>query len=300
MVRCWRGLIFALLLAATGLGVTPSFADPGGGILAENQADGAIVRGIQKAELAKFAQMQPGSATAGEGPFYEFASIAYCPGAAVGLTGFDDFCKQATLFCTGNTVGTGLGPAVEIMRREVDAAGAPVPGATWTSVGITCFPELVPGSAPTLTMAMVLEQFHRTNFALPDVSIQPVGNRTLVNLPTYYQVNWAAGGFAPQSIDTSTIIGRQVEIRPTFQWVEYHYGDGTSSGREQSLGGPYPTGNIRHTYTAIGDRQVQATVSYGGEFRVDGGAWIPIPDTVEIQGTPQALTVLEARARLVR
>jgi len=41
-------------------------------------------------------------------------------------------------------------------------------------------------------------------------------------------------------------------------------------------------------------------VSYGGEFRVDGGAWIPIPDTVEIQGTPQALTVLEARARLVR
>ena len=212
---------FALVLVAL-ICAPLSVAD--GGVRGAVEQGGSIVRGIQKAELAKLAQMQPGSATAGEGPFYEFASIAYCPGAAVGLTGFDNFCTQATLFCAGNTMGTGLGPAVQVMRREVAATGAAVAGATWESVGVTCFPDLVPGSTPTLTMAMVLEQFHRTNFALPDVSIQPVGNRTLVNLPTYYQVNWAAGGFAPQSIDTSTIIGRQVEIRPTFQWVEYHYG----------------------------------------------------------------------------
>ena len=299
MEHAWYRLRVLLLTGFLAvISASPAFAGgPWGG---STTLDGAVVRGMQKAELATLAGMQPGSATAGDGPYYEFASVAHCPGATVGGSGFDNFCGQATGYCAGNTLESGLGPAVRIMQREVDATGAPVAGATWTSVGITCFPELVPGSAPTLTMAMVLEQFHRTQFALPDVSMQPVGNRTLVNLPTYYQVDWAAGGFAPQSIDTSTIIGRQVEIRPTFQWVEYHYGDGISSGREQSLGGPYPTGNIRHTYTAIGDRQVQATVSYGGEFRVDGGAWIPIPDTVEIQGTPQALTVLEARARLVR
>ena len=64
---------FALVLVAL-ICAPLSVAD--GGVRGAVEQGGSIVRGIQKAELAKLAQMQPGSATAGEGPFYEFASRA--------------------------------------------------------------------------------------------------------------------------------------------------------------------------------------------------------------------------------
>ena len=66
-----------------------------------------------------------------------------------------------------------------------------------------------------------------------------------------------------------------------------------------SLGGPYPNGDVRHTYGAPADVQVRIDVTYGGQFSVGGGEWIDIPDVVTIQGTPFALRVAEARAQPV-
>lgn len=72
--------------------------------------------------------------------------------------------------------------------NPVDASMQPVPALAWTEVGFTCFPQYVPGATNVLTMAMVLKQFHDTSFAHPTVSVQPVKSRTLVNLPTYYEL----------------------------------------------------------------------------------------------------------------
>jgi hypothetical protein len=151
-------------------------------------------------------------------------------------------------------------------------------------------------------MQLILAAFHDTKFAKPAVNIQPKGNVTLVTLPTYFEVVWPEAGFEPDEIDKpdpATVAGFNVEIRPVFRSANYIYGDGSSSGPTESLGGPYPEGDITKEYAKPGTVQVRADVTYGGQFRVNGGEWVDIPAEVVIQGTPEALQVKTAEARLV-
>lgn len=173
-----------------------------------------------------------------------------------------------------------------------------MPQAGWEEIGYTCFSDLVPGADNVLTMQMIINQFHDTKFAKPTTSIQPVGLKTLVNLPTYYELKWPEQGFEPGEADTTTLVGRRVDIEPVFRSATYIYGDGESSGPIKSLGGPHPTGDVIHTYRKKMVAPVQINATYSGRFRVDGGEWITIPDTVTIEGTPSNLTVAEAKARL--
>ena len=46
---------------------------------------------------------------------------------------------------------------------------------------------------PVPTIGQIREAFMALPFAKPEVSMQPVGNKTLVNLPTYYQAAWPEG-----------------------------------------------------------------------------------------------------------
>ena len=45
-------------------------------------------------------------------------------------------------------------------------------------------------------MAMIREAFHDTDFSVPTVNIQPEGDLTLVNLPTYFEVKFPEAGSA--------------------------------------------------------------------------------------------------------
>ena len=119
----------------------------------------------------------------------------------------------------------GDGPAVAIFRREVNQDGAPVAGSAgeWESVGFTCFPGLVPGNR-ALTMAMIREAFHDTDFSVPTLNIQPEGDVTLVNLPTYFQVVFPEDGFGPEEVDTpdpGRLLGYRIEVRPLLKSVTY-------------------------------------------------------------------------------
>jgi len=156
----------------------------------------------------------------------------------------------------------------------------------------------VPGK-PVVGMANILAAFHRTPWAKPKVHIQPEHNVTLVTLPTYFEVKWPAAGFQPGEIDTITLLGSQVQIRPTVSGYTYNFGDGTSEGPTTSPGGTYPDGDITHAYPKAGRYTTQITITYGGEYRVGGGAWTVIPATVPVAGSPQILTVKTAHARLV-
>jgi hypothetical protein len=53
-----------------------------------------------------------------------------------------------------------------------------------------------------------------------------------------------------------------------------------------------------HTYGTGGTYRLRADVSYLGEYRVAGGAWVDIPDSVTIPGRAEVLTVRTAHARL--
>ena len=228
---------------------------------------------------------------------FEYTSATACPFNTPGGANANAPCVGATQACAGNTPQQGQGPQVRLYRRELGANGIPV-STGWQLIGTTCYPDLVPGT-PVLGMAQILAAFHNTAWAKPTVHIQPEGNVTLVTLATYFEVEWPASGFQPGEIDTTTLLGNQVRIRPTVQGYTYVFGDGTSSGPTHSAGGTYPDGDITHAYPKAGIYDSHIDITYGGEFSVGGGAWIPIPDTVTVAGQLQPLTVKTAHARLV-
>ena len=210
-------------------------------------------------------------------------------------------CLRAVVMCQSGVNGDG--PAVAIFRRELERNRQPMPGAAgrWASVGFTCFPALVPGARNTLTMAMIREAFHDTDFTVPTVNIQPEGDLTLVNLPTFFEAKFPESGFGPgeiDEVDPARMLGHRVEVRPVLKSITYHLG-GQTVGPTTSMGGPYPNGDVRATYSSAGTHEVRADIVYTGQFRVGGSEWFDIPGEVDLTGTPVTLTVAEAKSRLV-
>ena len=232
---------------------------------------------------------------------YEYETVSACTFNTHGVTESDSMCLNAIQACAGNTPAQGEGPQARIHRRQVDANGVAI--TSWQTIATTCFPELGPGKQvpgkPVLGLGQILAAFHTTPWAKPNVHIQPEGNVTLVTLPTYFEVRWPTAGFQPGEIDNTTLLGYQVRIRPTVQGYNYIFGDGTTYGPTTSTGGPYPNSDVIHDYPKAGSYQSHIEITYGGEFSVGGGPWIPIPDLVTITGGRQTITVKTAQARLV-
>jgi hypothetical protein len=73
----------------------------------------------------------------------------------------------------------------------------------WRFNGESCSLAALPAApAPPAvpSLAQIREAFANLPFAKPTVSIQPVGGKTLVNLPTFYEVKWDGSGLEPGSI----------------------------------------------------------------------------------------------------
>ena len=79
------------------------------------------------------------------------------------------------------------------------------------------------------------------------------------------------------------IVGELVEVRlkPTFLW---HFGDGVIF-LTRKAGGPFPDGEIRHTYSHAGHYAIQLITSWDGEFTVQGV-------TTRIPGKIESVSVL--------
>ena len=185
---------------------------------------------------------------------------------------------------------------LRIWRRTLEGRSVTEP---WTSRGITCAADVAPGARPTLSMADIKAQFMRTPWSKPQISSQPAGNTTLVNLPTFYQVNWAPAGFAPGEVDRSVLRGIPVRIRPKLVGFTYVFGDGTTLGPTTSTGGVYPDGDVTHVYQAKGEFPVRVETTFGADFSLDGAAWDEIPSTVTVPGPSTTITVREAKGVLV-
>jgi hypothetical protein len=167
---------------------------------------------------------------------------------------------------------------------------------------VTCYPDAVAAARPTVTLAMIRDAFNRTPWAKPEISTQPAGNVTLVGLDTFYKVNWSAEGYQPgevDAIDPARMNGYRVDIRVKLVNFMWQFGDGQTFGPTTSEGGVYPSGNITHQYLKAGSYPASVTTTFGGEFRIDGGDWAPIPDTVSVPGPATTVTVRTAQAELV-
>jgi len=278
-------LALVLLSAAPAVAAATGDADKGG---IETSVSSTVLDRARKGLDLKTGVPDPGT--------FEYTSTTACQNSIPGSANAEVLCVGATSACAGNTAQQGQGPQVRLYRRELDANRAPITG--WQLIGTTCSPELVPGQ-PVLGMGQILAAFHNTPFAKPAVHIQPEGNATLVTLPTYFAVTWPQAGFQPGETDTITLLGQPVQIRPTLDHYTYDFGDGTTTGPTSSPGGPYPDGDITHTYPSPGTYNTHIDITFGGEFAINAGPWLPIPDTVTIAGPIQPLTVKTARARLV-
>ncbi|WP_219107718.1 hypothetical protein [Austwickia sp. TVS 96-490-7B] len=154
-------------------------------------------------------------------------------------------------------------------------------------------------SRPDLTLADVQAEFARTPFASPGGSMQPVGQRSLVRLPVFFAASWSAQGYRPGQVRSVSLLGRAVDFRIALDHFIYDFGDGHSSGATRSMGGAYPSGDIRHSYTRVGSFTPVLTAVLTADFRVDGGAWQPIGGTATRRGSFPPVTVHSASNRLV-
>ncbi|WP_374968753.1 hypothetical protein [Terrabacter sp. BE26] len=148
-------------------------------------------------------------------------------------------------------------------------------------------------------MADLKAAFMRTPWSKPQISSQPAGNTTLVNLLTFYKVNWTTTGFQPGEIDRSVLRGIPVQIRPKLVGFTYLFGDGSKMGPTTSTGGVYPDGDVTHTYRTKGKYPVRVDTTFGADFSLDGSTWEEIPSTVTVPGPPTTVTVREAKGVLV-
>ncbi len=222
----------------------------------------------------------------------EVRYVVTCPGNT--LEDGDAFSCQAALAAC-RTQGPGAGPLAEVWRRTLNPGPGP-----WRKQGTTCFPRptgRAPG--PALTAELIRTAWSRTPFSAPVLTVQPPGGRTLINVPTYLQVHFSVKGYGPGETHTVTLLGHRVQIRPVLAGYRYGFGDGTAAMATMSPGGPYPEGDVTHTYPTPGTYRLTVEVDYSGEYSVDGGPWQPIRDTITIPGSSQDLQVLTAETRLL-
>lgn len=230
------------------------------------------------------------------GSKFEYVAVISCPQNSPSQPRLE-ICMIAATVCQ-RMLPPQPGPLAWVFRREVAEDGTIGP---WNTMGTTCFAASVPpesGSAPVLTDAMIVEQFYEMEFAEPTIVMQPPGNQTLVTLPVYFEIVWPTEGFEPQEVDETTLAGRQVRIRPVLEHATYTFGDGTSEGPTPSLGGPYPDGDVTHSYDQAGSVNPSVSVTYSGEVSVDGADWAAIDASVTIDGPAEPLEVRTSRNRL--
>lgn len=182
-------------------------------------------------------------------------------------------------------------------------------GGSWTMPSCSAAPPPPPAldtpqgvQAPTTpSLAQIQQAFRELPFCKPSPTIQPVGGKTLINLPTYYQASWPTGDCLKpgETSEAVKLLSWSIEFEVEAKDYRYSYGDGETSGWTTSTGGAYPDGDITHEYTQTGTEQVKVDARLTGSFRVNGGEWHDIDTVADLQDEPATtLEVVATRTRL--
>ena len=120
-----------------------------------------------------------------------------------------------------------------------------------------------------------------------EVQIQP-GISTLVNVATIFYTE-------PQQFNRSVmLLGFDVDLAATPVRYRWLHGDGTASTTTKP-GKPYPSTEVTHHYRQPAEAvNPRVDVTYRVRYRVDGGPWNTIDQTLLASGQTTALEVKEA------
>ncbi|MEV7396647.1 hypothetical protein [Aeromicrobium sp. NPDC092404] len=162
---------------------------------------------------------------------------------------------------------------------------------------VQCYPETFEQPADEdeaeLTEGDVVRAVRELGLPSLTVQIQP-GEETLVNIETIFYTN-------PQPFERSiTLLGFDVDVVASpvrYTWV---HDDGTVSTSSKP-GRPYPAMDVTHRYRKPADDvNPRVDVTYRVRYRVDGGAWQTIGQTLQASGPSAELDVREAAPVLTR
>lgn len=169
-----------------------------------------------------------------------------------------------------------------------------LPGQPWANRGTVCL-----GSPAEITQritpARVRTAFQRLTWPQAQLTIQPTGGETLVNLDTIFHTT--DPGPITQNI---TLLGQRIQIEATPTTWTWHWDNTGPTHTTNHPGAPYPHHTITHQYTTTGTIQPSVDVTYTGRYRLNNQPWQDIPGTHTVTGTPQNLTTRQARPHLVR
>lgn len=180
--------------------------------------------------------------------------------------------------CVRTALATGQQPAAFCDQPLMTNPSAPVPAAA--------------APVPQVTPGLVLQALRRVGLPGAELEIQPPNGRTLVNLDTNFFTR--QGPFA-RSV---TLLGRRVDLRISPESYTWRFGDGVVRSTA-SPGAAYPHLEVTHRYLRKGRVSPSVDITYGATYRVDGGAWQPVPGAVTVPGAPERLRVVTARPVLV-
>jgi hypothetical protein len=138
-----------------------------------------------------------------------------------------------------------------------------------------------------LTEGAILEAVREIGLPSLRVRIQP-GEETLVNVPTIFYTEPEA---FRRSID---LLGFDIDLVATPVSYRWFHGDGTSSSTDRP-GRPYPAMDVTYRYPEPAEQlHPRVDVTYQVRFRVDGGSWQTIGQTLLASGPTAELEVREA------
>lgn len=159
--------------------------------------------------------------------------------------------------------------------------------------GEVCLSDTQADGLGVITPGLVLREFRRVEWPESPLTIQPPGLRTAVNFPTYYYTDNTT-----PSTRTVELLGQSVQIEATPTSYVYRF-DGADAVETSSPGGPYPGGDVVHEYAYQGTASPSLDTVYSGRYRVNGGRWIDIPETLTVAGDAVTLEIVEVRPTLV-
>lgn len=144
----------------------------------------------------------------------------------------------------------------------------------------------------TLIAGVLTREFASLPLPRAEVAVRPPGGQTLINIDTRLFTSTGSQPLPPR-----TILGKTVTVMALAQRYDWHMGDGTDYA---DVGPGSEAASIRHVYKQAGQVGPYVTVTWGGNFRIEGDPrTFPIIGTAATDGPRAVLAVRAARSELV-
>ncbi len=96
----------------------------------------------------------------------------------------------------------------------------------------------------------------------------------LAGLRSWYWIDGFSGSVTAPPV---AAFGLSVEVRMSTRWVSWDFGDGAVERGD--LGRAYPAeSTVQHAHRDAGTYLIRATITLAPEYRINGGAWLALPN----------------------